>query len=574
MGCIRVTQGPNEGRTCNLSKENPFLIERQTFSDGALDHHISRKHARILYREGQWFIEDLGSANGTYLNDTRIQGESPLNNEDRIQAGATVILFKRGRLRPRPKPQQGPAQADDSTREQPAIQPEAESVTGSIDQSVNSPSAGREATPRTRHLNQLLIPAAVLLLLVAQAGLLHWHSRGILDALNESEDQTRQAVRNELGNQSAQPRDRNAELVQKLESLRQAIENDEPRLEPIQPRLKTLASNQQELMDDLKKALDQNRAASLERHQELVSRIDTRLDKQEPTVDPAQLARTQSAQRDLLKQILSRLQRQPSAHPAQAEQASAALKSTESNEAAPQSGKADPTEASSPPTTAEPTADQPGEDLVIVIDASGSTLGAFPLFLKKAKSTIAKLSEHDRFAVLFFQGDRIVEVPPRTLKQATREARGSAIAWMGFEDARIEPTGASKPYHALALALAYRPDRVLFISDDMVGGKPDPQWPQALDAMNGSGGVRIDTVQYFREDSAGLMQQLAEQHGGKYELIKESDAPAKPQELDPAVAELMTQLGIQPPTSANDEGEPTDGDAQTASEEQKEGGNQ
>ncbi|MGH9843487.1 MAG: MFS transporter [Blastocatellia bacterium] len=58
------------------------------------DAAISRKHARIEQREGQCFVKDLGSLNGTFLNGRRLGDEAlPLNEGDEITVGRTKIRF-------------------------------------------------------------------------------------------------------------------------------------------------------------------------------------------------------------------------------------------------------------------------------------------------------------------------------------------------------------------------------------------------------------------------------------------------------------------------------------------------
>ncbi len=71
------------------------------FPDVDLDRHdpeakISRRHARILQKNGQYSIEDLGSTNGTYVNRGRrlIPGSAQLlKNEDEIIVGKTFLRF-------------------------------------------------------------------------------------------------------------------------------------------------------------------------------------------------------------------------------------------------------------------------------------------------------------------------------------------------------------------------------------------------------------------------------------------------------------------------------------------------
>jgi sigma-B regulation protein RsbU (phosphoserine phosphatase) len=57
------------------------------------DRYLSRKHAEIDPAPGNWVLRDCGSANGTYLNGSRVESESPLRSGDRIRVGDTEIVF-------------------------------------------------------------------------------------------------------------------------------------------------------------------------------------------------------------------------------------------------------------------------------------------------------------------------------------------------------------------------------------------------------------------------------------------------------------------------------------------------
>ncbi len=58
------------------------------------DKHLSGKHFQICNLDGQWFIEELNSRNGTYLNGAQISSKTPLNDADVIVAGNCVFVFK------------------------------------------------------------------------------------------------------------------------------------------------------------------------------------------------------------------------------------------------------------------------------------------------------------------------------------------------------------------------------------------------------------------------------------------------------------------------------------------------
>jgi phosphoserine phosphatase RsbU/P len=57
------------------------------------DRYLSRRHAEIVAVRGEWTLKDLGSANGTYLNGTRVDADRPLHSGDRIRIGDTELVF-------------------------------------------------------------------------------------------------------------------------------------------------------------------------------------------------------------------------------------------------------------------------------------------------------------------------------------------------------------------------------------------------------------------------------------------------------------------------------------------------
>jgi pSer/pThr/pTyr-binding forkhead associated (FHA) protein len=59
------------------------------------DTYASSFHARIFSRDGSWYVEDLGSTNGTYLNQRRITSPAELRAGDRVRIGKTTLEFKR-----------------------------------------------------------------------------------------------------------------------------------------------------------------------------------------------------------------------------------------------------------------------------------------------------------------------------------------------------------------------------------------------------------------------------------------------------------------------------------------------
>lgn len=58
------------------------------------DATVSRFHARLFFHNGQWSIEDLQSANGTFVNGKRVNRPIPLQNGDELRLGDDIITFE------------------------------------------------------------------------------------------------------------------------------------------------------------------------------------------------------------------------------------------------------------------------------------------------------------------------------------------------------------------------------------------------------------------------------------------------------------------------------------------------
>ena len=55
------------------------------------DETVSTHHARLVYHHAQWWLEDLGSKNGTRLNDELLTGPTVVISGDKIQCGHTPL---------------------------------------------------------------------------------------------------------------------------------------------------------------------------------------------------------------------------------------------------------------------------------------------------------------------------------------------------------------------------------------------------------------------------------------------------------------------------------------------------
>jgi hypothetical protein len=58
------------------------------------DQFVSHMHARIMRRGAYHFVEDLGSTNGTFLNDRRIEQDAQLKVHDELRIGRTILRYE------------------------------------------------------------------------------------------------------------------------------------------------------------------------------------------------------------------------------------------------------------------------------------------------------------------------------------------------------------------------------------------------------------------------------------------------------------------------------------------------
>jgi pSer/pThr/pTyr-binding forkhead associated (FHA) protein len=59
------------------------------------DNFASTMHARVFRRDGDYWVEDLGSTNGSLVNGRRISAATPLRRGDRLQIGRTVLELQK-----------------------------------------------------------------------------------------------------------------------------------------------------------------------------------------------------------------------------------------------------------------------------------------------------------------------------------------------------------------------------------------------------------------------------------------------------------------------------------------------
>ena len=92
---LRVVTGPDAGAVIELS-EGSYVLGRARGVDIRIDSPVaSRIHARITLAGGSVTVEDLGSRNGTWYENTRLEGRQKLLDGQRVSIGGTVLRLSR-----------------------------------------------------------------------------------------------------------------------------------------------------------------------------------------------------------------------------------------------------------------------------------------------------------------------------------------------------------------------------------------------------------------------------------------------------------------------------------------------
>lgn len=82
-----VSQGPNKGRVIPVSLPQ-FLVGRDSKCHlRPASQSISKRHCELLNRGDKWFLRDLNSTNGTFVNDEQVTGERELHDGDILKIG-------------------------------------------------------------------------------------------------------------------------------------------------------------------------------------------------------------------------------------------------------------------------------------------------------------------------------------------------------------------------------------------------------------------------------------------------------------------------------------------------------
>lgn len=90
-----VTEGPLRGTTIPLGASSVLIGRAPSCTLVLDDDYSSSRHARIFPQDGGWFVEDLGSTNGTFLGDKKVEQPTPVTPGAQVRVGQSVLELQR-----------------------------------------------------------------------------------------------------------------------------------------------------------------------------------------------------------------------------------------------------------------------------------------------------------------------------------------------------------------------------------------------------------------------------------------------------------------------------------------------
>lgn len=161
--------------------------------------------------------------------------------------------------------------------------------------------------------------------------------------------------------------------------------------------------------------------------------------------------------------------------------------------------------------------------VVYLVDASGSLVDSFPFVLSEMNLAIDELTDDKAFTVIFFGSDGVTEVPPAGLKWADTRSKRRVREWVAPDNGNVNAWGRGDMIQALQHALAYRPDDLVILTDNLTGRQSTQETIDELlariDALVAGKVQKVHVMQFFDRDPQQVLKTIAERFHGTYSLI-------------------------------------------------------
>jgi len=91
---LAIVSGSLKGTTLPLGETSILIGRAATCTVVIEDDFLSARHCRIFPENGQWFVEDLGSTNGTFLGNQKVEDPVAFTVGERVRIGSTTLELR------------------------------------------------------------------------------------------------------------------------------------------------------------------------------------------------------------------------------------------------------------------------------------------------------------------------------------------------------------------------------------------------------------------------------------------------------------------------------------------------
>ena len=92
---MTIVEGGNAGESVSLDQAPPLIGRGHDAAIRLDDDYVSTRHARVAASGDEWFVEDLGSTNGTYVGPVRITQPTTIGLGVQVRVGKTILELRK-----------------------------------------------------------------------------------------------------------------------------------------------------------------------------------------------------------------------------------------------------------------------------------------------------------------------------------------------------------------------------------------------------------------------------------------------------------------------------------------------
>ncbi|MEX0655102.1 MAG: FHA domain-containing protein [Phycisphaeraceae bacterium] len=493
---LHVTKGPGKGKVIAIPTDRPITLGRTLGDVCIADRKISRQHVRFWYKAGQWFMQDLDSSNGTYLNGRLLDAVAAIEAGDVATLGRSALSFGEVTSLAGEPAADEPAQHHLPARRSAAAMPVrqhdrevAAAEGGQIALSPPQPIAW-PAAPRRRW--PAVVAWTFILALLGANVAVFVQTRQRIDRLDMALVQ--------LGASQARDRAHRLDALQAEVRAVQAMQGMEAAA--VTETLDAQLARQREELAGFTQRLEHQQAEAEQAHEAATAEAWTKLTEAVHQLQPER-------DDDRLAELVAEVR----ALRAERERDSAQARNTgpAARDAVAAAGGVNEHEA----------AEQLGIDTLFLVDLSVALRSVVPLVDDELRYVAGQLPPGERCRVVVLQSFRTVVLPNQS---AATIANGISLTKSLTELAeQTQVHDAVQLPAALRLAMRDEPARIYLLADAWRHGDPRSRQEAALleqmRRLNDERQTQIHAIQFFGQGVDDALKRMAREYGGSYTAV-------------------------------------------------------